>query len=60
MGAVCPAQQQCNGSVGSVKSPKRVWLRFCGDLDFLEKIRDRHERSGITVQWNGGAGVLRD
>ena len=23
---------------------------------FLEKIVDRHERSGIAVQWNGGGG----
>ena len=23
----------------------------------LEKILDRHERSGIAVQWNGGGGV---
>ena len=32
-------------------------LRFRGDLDFfLEKILDRHERSEIAVQWNGGGG----
>ena len=24
---------------------------------FLEKICDRHERSGIAVQWNGGGGL---
>ena len=39
-------------------SPKIVWLstlpRQFGII--LEKICDRHERSGITVQWNGGGG----
>ena len=37
-------------------SPQIVWLstlpRRFGII--LEKILDRHERSGIAVQWNGG------
>ena len=39
-------------------SPQIVWLfklpRRFGIM--LEKFRDRHDRSGIAVQWNGGGG----
>ena len=39
-------------------SPQIVWLstlpRRFGII--LEKILDRHERSGIAVQWNRGGG----
>ena len=50
-----------SGSVLEASSPPIVWLstllRRFGII--LEKILDRHERSGIAVQWNGGL-VLTD
>ena len=52
---VAEARQQRNGSVvkaywKSQASKSCVCFRFCGDLE----LRDRHERSGIADQWNGG------
>ena len=47
--------QERSGSVLEVSSPQIVWLpalpRRFGTI--LEKILDRHERSGIAVQRNG-------
>ena len=41
---------------GSVKSPNRVAVYASAAIwnNFLVKILDRYERSGIAVQWNGG------